>query len=193
MRPRRLKLRRVSILGALLRAIDACDPHMRGHSLRVSALAEQIATRLGWSDDRLLGLRLGARLHDIGKLAVPTELLRKPGRLTKAELARILEHPSAGARMLEQLGCFSPALPCVLYHHERWDGRGYPTGRAGTEIPLEARVLAVADAFDAMTSRRPYCAPLSVPQARSEVERCAGSQFDPDLASLFLEVWQPGE
>jgi HD-GYP domain-containing protein (c-di-GMP phosphodiesterase class II) len=180
----------VSILAALSRALDSQDPFARGHSVRVTALAETVAFRLGWRDERLLALRVGARLHDIGKLAVPPDVLRKPGRLTPSELAQVREHPRAGARMISALGCFRAALPYVLYHHERWDGGGYPTGKAGDEIPLEARVLAVVDAYDAMTSLRPYRRALDVPEALTEIDRCAGSQFDPEIASLFLDLWR---
>ena len=158
----------------------------------MTAVAEAIAVRLGWGEQRLFGLRIGGRLHDIGKLAVPPEVLRKPGRLTENEFAKIREHPRAGARIIDRLGCFRAALPYVLYHHERWDGDGYPTGKAGEAIPVEARVLAVADAFDAMTSPRQYREPLTVPEALEEIESCAGTQFDPEVAQVFLELWEAG-
>ncbi|MGB2953867.1 MAG: HD-GYP domain-containing protein [Gaiellaceae bacterium] len=180
------------MLATLSQAIDACDPYTDGHSARVTAVAESIAARLGWSEERLFALRIGGRLHDVGKLAVAAEVLRKPGRLTEAEFEQIREHPRAGARIIDRLGCFRAALPYVLYHHERWDGEGYPTGKAGEEIPVEARVLAVADAFDAMTSARSYRAPLTVAQALAEIDRCSGTQFDPGIAGLFLELWENG-
>jgi HD-GYP domain-containing protein (c-di-GMP phosphodiesterase class II) len=172
----------------LSRAIDARDEYTRGHSARVTAIAETIARRLGWDDERLEQLQLGGPLHDVGKLAIPDVVLRKPGRLVVDELALIREHPRLGARILLRLSAFRGALPYVLYHHERWDGTGYPTGRAGEEIPLEARVLAVADAFDAMTSDRPYRPALSRDEALAEVERCSGSQFDPAIVQVFLEL-----
>jgi HD-GYP domain-containing protein (c-di-GMP phosphodiesterase class II) len=132
-------------------------------------------------------------LHDIGKLAVSDEVLRKAGRLDDHELAQIREHPKTGARLILRIAALRDAIPYVLYHHERWDGAGYPSGKAGEEIPLEARVLAVADAFDAMTSDRPYRRALTHEEALAEVERCAGTQFDPQIASVFLELFAVAE
>jgi putative nucleotidyltransferase with HDIG domain len=183
----------VAILSMLSRAIEARDPYTRGHSARVTELAEAVARRLGWSEDRLASLRVGGPLHDIGKLAVPPEVLRKKGRLDAGELAEIREHPEVGARILLRIAALSEALPYVLYHHERWDGTGYPSGKAGEEIPLEARVLAIADAFDAMTSDRPYRRALTQEEALAEVERCSGTQFDPDIARVFLELFAQAE
>ena len=181
------------MLSVLSRAIEARDPHTRGHSVRVTALAESIALRLGWSEERLALLHVGGPLHDIGKLAISDEVLSKPGRLDDDELAQIREHPKLGARLLLRVSAFRKALPYVLYHHERWDGTGYPTGRAGEQIPVEARVLAIADAFDAMTSDRPYRRALSRDEALAEVERCSGTQFDPEIVSVFLELFAEAE
>jgi putative nucleotidyltransferase with HDIG domain len=177
------------MLSTLSRAIEARDPYTRGHSTRVTAIAEAIARRLGWDEERLELLQLGGPLHDVGKLGVSEEVLAKPGRLDEAELAQIREHPKLGARILLRVAALRGALPYVLYHHERWDGGGYPTGRAGERIPLEARVLAVADAFDAMTSDRPYRSALDRDEAVAEVARCAGTQFDPDVVRVFLELF----
>ena len=181
------------MLSVLTGAIEARDPYTRGHSARVTALAEAVARRLGWGEERLASLRLGGPLHDIGKLAVSDAVLRKEGRLDAQELAQIREHPKVGARLLLRVAALRDAIPYVLYHHERWDGSGYPTGKAGEEIPLEARVLAVADAFDAMTSDRPYRRALTRAQALAEVERCAGTQFDPRIARIFLELFAEAE
>jgi putative nucleotidyltransferase with HDIG domain len=181
------------MLTVLTGAIEARDPYTRGHSARVTALAEAVAQRLGWSEERLESLRIGGPLHDIGKLAVSDEVLRKEGRLDESELAEIREHPKIGARILLRMAALREAIPYVLYHHERWDGHGYPSGKAGEEIPLEARVLAVADAFDAMTSDRPYRRALSRGEALAEVERCAGTQFDPEIARVFLELFSEAE
>ncbi len=176
----------------LARAIEARDPYSSGHAARVTATAEVIAARLGWDEEQIDVLRIGAALHDIGKLAVPDTVLRKPGPLSDSEFDHVRGHPEEGARMLGLVGTLRAAVPCVLHHHERWDGHGYPTGSAGEQIPVEARVLAVADAFDAMTSNRPYRAALSHGQAVAELERCAGSQFDPDVVAVFAEAWKDG-
>ncbi len=181
------------MLSALSGAIEARDPYIRGHSARVTALAEAAARRLGWSEEQLESLRVGGPLHDIGKLGLSDEVLRKVGRLDPAELAEIREHPKLGARILLRVSALREALPYVLYHHERWDGAGYPSGKAGQEIPLEARLLAIADAFDAMTSDRPYRRALSQEHALAEIERCAGTQFDPELARVFLELFTQTE
>jgi putative nucleotidyltransferase with HDIG domain len=177
------------MLSVLSGAIEARDPYTRGHSARVTALAEAVARRLGWNQERLASLRIGGPLHDIGKLTVSDEVLRKEGRLDPSELEEIQKHPKAGAKILLRMSTLREALPYVLYHHERWDGTGYPSGRAGEAIPLEARVLAIADAFDAMTSDRPYRRALTHREAVAEVKRCAGTQFDPEIARVFLELF----
>jgi HD-GYP domain-containing protein (c-di-GMP phosphodiesterase class II) len=180
------------MLEALSNASEARDPAMRGHGARVTVLAEAVAVRLGWSPDRIDALRLGARLHDVGKLGISLRVLTKPGPLDELELRVVQTHPLVGARLVVAAGQVRTALPYVLYHHERWDGGGYPTGRSGEEIPLEARVLALADAYDAMTSTRPYRRAVSGEQALEEIERCAGTQFDPAIAELFVEEWAAG-
>ena len=177
-------------LAALSAAIEARDPYSRGHSSRVTVFAQAMAKRIGLDTERISVLRLGALLHDIGKLAVPSSVLLKPGPLTESEFGLMRRHPSAGARMLRSLGAPETILPVVLHHHERWDGSGYPTGRREKEIPLEARVLCVADSFDAMTSNRPYRAPWSPEDALEELERCAGSQFDRELVDAFAKAWE---
>jgi HD-GYP domain-containing protein (c-di-GMP phosphodiesterase class II) len=182
-----------SLLATFSAALESRDPYLRGHSARVTSLAEGLARRLGWRGERLDGLRLGGTLHDVGKIAVTASVLCKPGPLTEKELAQIRTHPLAGARLIEAVLDFRPALPYVLHHHERWDGTGYPHGLAAEEIPIEARLLGVADAFDAMTSTRSYRPALSVEQALGELARCAGSQFDPDVADTFVEGWRTGE
>jgi HD-GYP domain-containing protein (c-di-GMP phosphodiesterase class II) len=183
----------VSGLDAYAAALDVCDPDLGGHAARVGAFAGAIARRLGWDDDRLDDVRLGAALHDVGKIAIPPEILQKPTALDPDELAQIRAHPVEGTWLIAGVRSLVRALPYVLFHHERWDGAGYPTRRAGTEIPLEGRVLAVADAFDAMTSARPYRDTVGLEEALEEVARCAGSQFDPVVAQLFLEAWGDGE
>jgi putative nucleotidyltransferase with HDIG domain len=180
------------MLRSLSSAIEARDPYTRGHSLRVTALAEAVARWLGWTESRLETLRIGGALHDVGKLTLPVRILSKPGPLTADELDAIRTHPAAGARLIEPIRSMRRALPYVLHHHERWDGHGYPHGLRGAAIPVEARVLSVADAFDAMTSGRPYRGALSSQDALRELERCAGCQFDPELTHAFLTVWSNG-
>jgi len=181
------------VLTELSRAIEARDPYTRGHSARVSAIAEVIARRLGWRNARLAALRLGGQLHDVGKLNLDGTLLRKPGPLDDQERIEVRRHPIAGARLIRPFASLRPALPYVLFHHERWDGEGYPSGRSREQIPPGARVLAVADAFDAMTSTRPYRAALPAEQAIAEVRDCAGSQFDPAVVRAFLAAWAEGD
>lgn len=171
----------------------ACDPSLGGHASRVGSHAEAIARHLEWTEERLGALRLGAALHDVGKVNISQGVLQKPGRLDPAEVVEIRAHPLEGARMIAAVPALRAAIPFVLFHHERWDGEGYPTKRAGTEIPVEGRLLAVADAFDAMTSLRPYRDRLSSDEAAKEVERCAGSQFDPHLAEIFVAAHAASE
>jgi HD-GYP domain-containing protein (c-di-GMP phosphodiesterase class II) len=155
-------------------------------------MAHAVGVKLGCDHLRLAAIGLGGALHDVGKLAVSESILSKPGPLTEDEVAEVRRHPEAGARLVVLDDALRPAIPGVLYHHERWDGAGYPSGRAGAEIPVEARILAVVDSFDAMTSDRPYRAALPAERAVEEVDRCAGTQFDPDVALAFLEAWESG-
>lgn len=181
------------VLTALSHAIEARDPYTRGHSVRVSAFAEVIARRLGWRSARLEGLLLGGRLHDVGKLNLDSAVLHKRGPLDEHEQNQIRRHPSAGARLIRPFAALRPALPYVLFHHERWDGGGYPSGRAREQIPPGARILTVADSFDAMISNRPYRAALPVNRALAEVRECAGTQFDPVVVRAFLDAWAEGD
>jgi putative nucleotidyltransferase with HDIG domain len=183
----------VGNLAQLSAAIEARDPYARGHASRVTVFAKAMAKAIGLDGERLSVLRLGALLHDVGKLSVPPAILLKHGPLTETEFVQVRRHPAAGVRMLRSLGAPREILPSVLHHHERWDGAGYPRGRARERIPLEARILTVADSFDAMTSTRPYRASKEVPDALEELHRCAGSQFDPELVGAFVEAWGEGE
>jgi putative two-component system response regulator len=180
------------MLAALASAQAARDPTTAAHCARVTYLAGRLAAWMGWDEERLQRLSVGARLHDIGKVMISERILRKRGPLSPQELAEIRTHPSVGARLISPVGPARDALPFVLYHHERWDGRGYPTQRPGREVPEGARLLAVVDAFDAMTSTRPYRRALPTVHALAEIERCAGTQFDPELAQAFLKAWSAG-
>ena len=170
---------------ALALALDARDPYTAGHSERVSAIAVGIGRQLRLDDEQLEVLRLGALLHDIGKIGVPDEVLRKPGGLTPPEFELIKQHPSLGARILRSVPFLARHISIVEFHHERPDGKGYPHGLAGDEIPLLARIAHVADAFDAMTSARAYRPARSSGEALSELWRCAGAQFDAEVVQAL--------
>src|SRR3954467_12450458 len=152
------------MLRSICRAREERD-QTQGHGARVAALADPVARRLGWDGERLESPRLGALLHEVGKVSVRSHVLRKSGPLTLDELAEIRTHPSAGAQLIAPLRWARHVLPCVLFHHERWDGSGYPPVVGSRPIPVEARLPAVADAFDAMTSPRPYSHPLTSERA----------------------------
>jgi HD-GYP domain-containing protein (c-di-GMP phosphodiesterase class II) len=176
------------MLTAISRALEERD-QTQGHGTRVAALAEPIAHQLGWDAQRTARLRYGAPLHDIGKVSVRRDVLLKVGPLTLEELAEIRVHPRAGAELVLPLRDARQALPYVLFHHEWWNGSGYPLGLRGRAIPAEARLLGIADAFDAMTSARPYRHALTHDRALQEIDACAGTQFDPTIAALFCETW----
>jgi putative two-component system response regulator len=172
----------------LANAIEARDSYTRGHVERVRLYALDLAKALKWSGDSLTILEFGAILHDIGKVSVPEHILNKTGPLVADEWAIMKQHPTIGARMLEGVDHLKPALPYVLYHHERWDGTGYPHNLKGNAIPLEGRLLAIVDAFDAMTSPRPYHTGLKRKEALAEIRLGMGVQFDPEMATAFLNM-----
>jgi diguanylate cyclase (GGDEF)-like protein/putative nucleotidyltransferase with HDIG domain len=175
---------RLRAAASLARAVDERDAYMGRHSFAVGELAARLAVRLGLDGGTVELMRLAGRLHDIGKLAIPEEILRKQGPLSEEE-RRILErHCQIGFRMLDSLGV-EPVASWVLHHHERWDGSGYPSGLAGEEIPLGARIIFAADAFDAMTHDRVYRPGVPPEDALSELGRCAGSQFDPEVVAAL--------
>jgi putative nucleotidyltransferase with HDIG domain len=177
-----------SILQALVTALDFRDNETQGHSSRVVQYAVLIAERLGLAETDVMWIKRGAILHDVGKIGVPDAVLRKPGKLDDREWAEMRRHPEMGYRMLQHIRFLEPALAIVLSHQERWDGSGYPQGLKGEDIPIGARIFAVVDTFDAMTSDRPYRKALTIAQARSEIGRCAGTQFDPAVADVFLSI-----
>ena len=164
------------------------DPDNAGHAARVTELAVRLAAAVDAGPRRIDAIKAGGPLHDIGKLELDRAILDKPGALDPEELEEIRAHPELGARMLRGIRSLRASLDCVLHHHERWDGDGYPYGLGGEQIPLEARILAVADAYDAMVSTRPYRGARTHEEALAEVERCAGTQFDPQLARAFVTL-----
>ncbi len=175
---------------SLARAVDARDVYEGSHSERVAQLAARVASRMGLEQEQVELTRLAASLHDLGKLAVPEEILRKPGPLTDGERLVLERHPQIGYRMLESLGV-DPVAEWVLHHHERWDGSGYPDGLHGDDIPLGARVIFVADAYDAMTNDRIYREKLSLEAALAELGDCSGTQFDPTAVAALLQELTP--
>ena len=175
---------RLRAAASLAHAVDARDAYTGSHSYMVGELAARVAKRMGLDTEAIELTRLAGSLHDLGKLAIPEEILRKPGPLNEAERLVLERHPQIGYRMLDSLGV-EPVATWVLHHHERWDGAGYPEQKAGPDIPLGARILFVADAYDAMTTDRVYRGRLSHDRAIAELERCAGTQFDPDVVAAF--------
>jgi putative two-component system response regulator len=174
----------------LARALEAKDAYTRGHSIRVSQYAVATASRLGFEGGQIDGIRLGGELHDIGKIGTREAVLHKAGPLTPDEFRQITEHPLLGERMLAPLAHESPdVLRIVRSHHERLDGRGFPDGLRGEKIPVEARIVAVADAFDAITTRRPYRESRPAEDALTELRRVAGTQLDPDAVEAFVAAF----
>jgi len=178
----------MGVLHALTRSIDAKDAYTRGHSQRVAELSRALAQRIGLPDEQCERIYLSGLLHDVGKIGVPEAVLTKPGRLTDAEFDTIKKHPIIGAQILGNIKQLQDILPGVLYHHERWDGRGYPYQLSGEAIPLIGRIICVADSFDAMSSTRTYRPALPLDTVLAEIKRCAGAQFDPALAAAFVAL-----
>jgi putative nucleotidyltransferase with HDIG domain len=180
-------------LHALARAVDAKSAWTAGHSERVTSYAVALGQRLGLTDAELDQLRRGGLIHDVGKIGVPAEVLDKPGRLTDEDWVHMRAHPTIGARILEPLGPFHDVVPIVLHHHEKWDGTGYPAGLAGVDIPYFARIMAVADVFDALTSDRPYRAGMERAVALNILRKDSGTHFDAAIAAVFIEMMEEEE
>jgi putative two-component system response regulator len=177
----------------LANAIEARDQYTRGHVERVTAYSIMLAKQIGWQGRKLEELRFGAILHDIGKIQVRETILRKNGPLTQEEWEEIKQHPRAGANMVKDIPYLVPAIPAIKYHHERWDGKGYPYGLAGEEIPMMARIVSVADAFDAMTSTRAYQQARTFIEGYEEIKTGAEQKYDPLVISAFIRAWESGE
>jgi HD-GYP domain-containing protein (c-di-GMP phosphodiesterase class II) len=178
----------VEFIGSLASALDARDGYTAGHSGRVSQYASAAAEAMGLEMDQVEQIRIGALLHDIGKIGVPDSILQKAGRLTAKEFAIVQEHPVIGRRILEGVEGLAPYLEAVELHHENWDGSGYPLGQSSEETPIDARIIHVSDAYDAMTSHRSYRQRLTHEQAVHELLRCAGTQFDPHVVEVFVNL-----
>jgi putative nucleotidyltransferase with HDIG domain len=191
---RRLEESSLEAIESLNATVDAKDPYTAGHSARVQRIALAVAEELGLPAQRLDAVRFGGLFHDIGKIAVPDSLLTKPGALSDDEFAIVQRHPADGAEIVSHFSRLREAVPLIRHHHERWDGKGYPDRLAGDEIPPEACVVGLADAWDAMTTDRPYRGALSVEQAAAEVRKCRGTQFSPVVVDAFFAAFrrQPG-
>ena len=168
--------------------VEAKDPYTRGHSDRVSAYSVLIGKYLGLSDTDLKTLEIGGLFHDIGKIGIPDSILLKESKLTDEEYSEIKNHPAIGVHILCNAAIFQDIIPIVKHHHERYDGKGYPSQLAGDTIPYLARIAAVADTYDAMTSKRSYRDPLPLEVVRAEIEKCSGTQFDPNIAKTFIDI-----
>jgi putative nucleotidyltransferase with HDIG domain len=187
---RRLEESSLEAIESLNATVDAKDPYTAGHSARVQRIALAVAEELGVPAHRLDAVRFGGLFHDIGKIAVSDSILTKPGELDEDEFAVVMRHPADGAEIVSHFSRLREAVPLIRHHHERWDGTGYPDGLAGDEILQEACVVGLADAWDAMTTDRPYRAALSVEQAAAEVRACRRTQFSPAVVDAFFAAFR---
>ena len=168
--------------------VEAKDTYTRGHSDRVSEYSVLLGKYLGLSESELHTLKIGGLFHDIGKIGIPDSILQKEEKLTDNEYSQIKNHPSIGKHILSNASIFKDIIPIVYHHHEKYDGRGYPSGLAGENIPLLARIATIADAFDAMTSKRSYRDSLPIDVVKQEIQKNAGTQFDPKLVPVFIDI-----
>lgn len=178
----------LEMVDAIRKMVDAKDYYTRGHSDRVSFYAVRIAREMGKDEAYIESLKVAGLFHDIGKIRIPDTILRKDGRLTDDEYEQIKKHPGYGRELLSSVSSFRGLLPIIESHHEWYNGKGYPNGTAGSDIPEQARIIGVADAFDAMTSQRTYRDSYTLKQASFELYRGRGTQFDPDIADIFLKI-----
>ena len=179
---------RHDIVTSLVAVIHALDPYTRDHSLNVANYALVFAETLGLPPAQVQLMHYAGLFHDLGKIGISPDILRKQGALTKAEYALIKEHPTKGARIIEPLSEFASLVPIILHHHERMDGKGYPAGLAGDQIPLGARLIAIVDAYDALTTNRSYRTAQGKKRALEVLRKATPDQFDPDLMKVFLRV-----
>lgn len=173
---------------SLVNALEAKDRYTQGHSLRVTRLTNYLSEELNLTEEESSQVTLASQLHDIGKLAISEQILNKPSRLTDQEYTLIKQHPTAGHKILQPIFHEPSGLSAVLHHHEHWNGNGYPNGLAGDRIPFIARIISIADCFDAMTSDRAYRKNMSREEACEEIKRCSGTQFDPEIAKVFTSI-----
>lgn len=178
----------MGLLHSLTSAVDAKDSYTCGHSERVALIARELAVAAGFDESEAERVYMAGLLHDVGKIGVPEAVLQKCGRLTEEEFSQMKQHPEVGAKILADVRQVQDIIPGVLYHHERYDGKGYPQRLAGTDIPILGRLICLADSLDAMTSNRTYRRGMPIQQALEEINRCAGKQFDPELARTLLEI-----
>jgi response regulator RpfG family c-di-GMP phosphodiesterase len=185
-----LKEAYIDTLTALANAVEARDLYTRGHTERVWYMAGSLATQMNWGEEKIQEVRMGSILHDIGKIGVPDAILNKKGPLNQQEFEIMKSHTTQGVTILEGIEFLKPAHPYVLYHHERYDGKGYPEGLKGEDIPMEGRLMAVVDTFDAITSERPYRKRGDLLKGVREIKENSGTQFDPFVVEIFLEAWE---
>ena len=173
---------------ALAAAIEAKDSYTHGHSTKVMEYAVKISMEIGLSDEEIETIRYAGLLHDIGKIGIKDVILSKQGKLTEEELHELHKHPEYGANIMERVEMLKEIAPLTLYHHEKYDGSGYPLGLRGNQIPLGARILAVADTFDAMIADRPYRKAFPFSHVQKEMQKAAGTQLDPEIVNIFFEI-----
>lgn len=179
-----------STISTLSSAVDARDPYTAGHSERVTELSLRVGYKLGCCEESLNRLELASLFHDVGKLGIPDTILLKPGKLTDKEFNCIKRHPEIGVKILKNIDYLHEILPIILHHHENFASNGYPDGISGDNIPLESRIIAVTDSYDAMTSDRPYRKAISHEQALLEIIECKGKQFDPNVVQAFITLFE---